>query len=171
MPFCFRVCYRSVSVLFPNCNLLYFTFPRLSNTLTEFCGLRTKLILHFREICMHSFIKNCNSLSNAFFSHSACFSEQKQRCADYPQAVHDPASGRFQHFSNDQNDGSRTFRCGSLSLLSVKMRKAVRKGRPFRTLSFLFSLYSSYFFRRLMYSRIISVEYSTPRRPALMQRS
>ena len=38
MPFCFRVCYRSVSVLFPNCNLLYFTFPRLSNTLTEFCA-------------------------------------------------------------------------------------------------------------------------------------
>ena len=88
MPFCFRVCYRSVSVLFPNCNLLYFTFPHLSNTLTEFCGLRTKLILHFREICMHSFIKNCNSLSNAFFAHSACFSEQKQCCTGYPQAVY-----------------------------------------------------------------------------------
>ena len=153
MPFCFRVCYRSVSVLFPNCNLLYFTFPRLSNTLTEFCGLRTKLILHFREICMHSFIKNCNSLSNAFFSHSACFSEQKQRCADYPQAVHDPASGRFQHFSNDRNDGSRTFRCGSRSLFF-----------PLRSWQF-------YFFRRLIYSRMMSVEYSTPRRPALMHRS
>lgn len=42
-----------------------------------------------------------------------------------------------------------------------------------RRLSSLFSPCSSrvYFFRRLTYSRMISVEYSTPRRPALMHRS
>ncbi len=76
MPFCFRVCYRSVSVLFPNCNLLYFTFPHLSNTLAEFCVLRTKLIPQLREICMLLRRENRRPLSNSIFAHYAHFPEQ-----------------------------------------------------------------------------------------------
>ena len=55
----------------------------------------------------------------------------------------------------------------------VPQKQTEAKHSAEKQLSSLFSPCSSrvYFFRRLTYSRMISVEYSTPRRPALMHRS
>ena len=58
------------------------------------------------------------------------------------------------HSFADKSAESRTSRCGSPVSLFFPLR-----GWRF------------YFFKRLIYSRMMSVEYSTPRRPALMHRS
>ena len=117
MPFCFRVCYRSVSVLFPNCNLLYFTFPHFSNTLAEFCVLRTKLIPQLREICMLLRRENRRPLSNSIFAHYAHFPEQTAVAPVLPLFRSAAPRGVFRTLSlPPANDESHTLRCGSLRL-------------------------------------------------------
>ena len=58
-------------------------------------------------------------------------------------------------------------------LWSAKHSFADQEDAPLRcgSLSFPLRSWQFYFFRRLIYSRMMSVEYSTPRRPALMHRS
>ena len=117
MPFCFRVCYRSVSVLFPNCNLLYFTFPHLSNTLAEFCVLRTKLIPQLREICMLPRRENRRPLSNSIFAHYAHFPEQMAVAPVLPLFRSAAPRGVFRALSlPPANDERHTLRCGALRL-------------------------------------------------------